>query len=173
MISIWNECLPKRHAEIHQLPLDQSQKTLYQFYQSHRHTLVWYSSAYWTKTVGVDVLKLQQEFQTKIQARSGCIELLQELKKQGYSCWLVTNADRASLRLKFDNVAIEHFFDVTSYRVNKLVMQKKIFIFGKSSKNYTLSTQKQPFLLMIQVLYSKQLQNLVSSTCLLSCSPQV
>jgi putative hydrolase of the HAD superfamily len=79
---IWNECLPKRHAEIHQLPLDQSQKTLYQFYQSHRHTLVWYSSAYWTKTVGVDVLKLQQEFQTKIQARSGCIELLQELKKQ-------------------------------------------------------------------------------------------
>ena len=23
---IWNECLPKRHAEIHQLPLDQSQK---------------------------------------------------------------------------------------------------------------------------------------------------
>lgn len=23
---IWNECLPKRHAEIHQLPLTQSQK---------------------------------------------------------------------------------------------------------------------------------------------------
>ncbi len=109
---IWNECLPKRHAEIHQLPLAQSQKTLYQFYQSHRHTLVWYSSSYWTKTVGINVLKLQKEFQTKIQARSGCIELLEQLKEQGYSCWLVTNADRASLRLKLDNIAIEHFFDV-------------------------------------------------------------
>lgn len=109
---IWNECLPKRHAEIHQLPLTQSQKILYQFYQAHKHTLVWYSSTFWTKTVGVDVLKLQKEFQTKIQARSGCIELLQELKEQGYSCWLVTNADRASLQLKLDNIAIEHFFDV-------------------------------------------------------------
>ncbi len=109
---IWNECLPERHAKTHQLPLSESKEKLYQFYQSHRHTLVWYSSTYWTKTVGVDVLKLQQEFQSKIQARSGCIELLQQLKGQGYICWLVTNADRASLRLKLDNIAIEHFFDV-------------------------------------------------------------
>ncbi|MHC3122654.1 HAD-IA family hydrolase [Acinetobacter sp. GN11] len=109
---IWNECLPERHAKIHQLSLAESQKKLYQFYQSHRHTLVWYSSTYWTKTVGVDVLKLQQEFQSKIQARSGCIELLQQLKEQGYKCWLATNADCASLRLKLDNIAIEHFFDV-------------------------------------------------------------
>lgn len=109
---IWNECLPERHAKIHQLPLSESKEKLYQFYQLHRHTLVWYSSTYWTKTVGVDVLKLQQEFQSKIQARSGCIELLQQLKEQGYMCWLVTNADRASLRLKLDNIAIEHFFDV-------------------------------------------------------------
>ncbi|WP_144734641.1 HAD-IA family hydrolase [Acinetobacter oleivorans] len=109
---IWNECLPERHAKINQLPLSESKEKLYQFYQSHRHTLVWYSSTYWTKTVGVDVLKLQQEFQSKIQARSGCIKLLQQLKEQGYICWLVTNADRASLRLKLDNIAIEHFFDV-------------------------------------------------------------
>jgi len=109
---IWNECLPERHAQTHQLSLAQSQQELNQFYQSHRHTLVWYSSKYWTKTVGVDVLRLQQEFQYKIQARLGCFELLQKLKEQGYSCWLVTNADRASLRLKLDNIAIEHFFDV-------------------------------------------------------------
>jgi len=109
---IWNECLPERHAKTHQLPLSESKEKLYQFYQSHRHTLVWYSSTYWTKTVGVDVLKLQQEFQSKIQARSGCIELLQQLKEQGCTCWLVTNADRASLRLKLDNIEIEHFFDV-------------------------------------------------------------
>ncbi|USP41900.1 HAD-IA family hydrolase [Acinetobacter sp. XS-4] len=109
---IWNECLPKRHAKTHQILLTESKEKLYQFYQSHRHTLVWYSSTYWTKTVGVDVLKLQQEFQSKIQARSGCIELLQQLKEQEYTCWLVTNADRASLRLKLDNIAIEHYFDV-------------------------------------------------------------
>ncbi|MGR2824719.1 HAD-IA family hydrolase [Acinetobacter sp. 1124_18A] len=109
---IWNECLPERHAKTYQLPPSESKEKLYQFYQSHRHTLVWYSSIYWTKTVGVDVLKLQQEFQSKIQVRSDCIELLQQLKEQGYTCWLVTNADRASLRLKLDNIAIEHFFDV-------------------------------------------------------------
>lgn len=109
---IWNECLPERHSQTHQIPLTQSHEILSQFYRSHKHTLAWYSSNYWTQTTGVDVLKLQQEFQHKIKARSGCMQLLNTLKEQGYQCWLVTNADCASLQLKLDNIPIQDFFDV-------------------------------------------------------------
>ncbi|CAA0147542.1 HAD-IA family hydrolase [Acinetobacter baumannii] len=109
---IWNECLPKRHSETHHLSLTESQEILNQFYRSHKHTLAWYSSNYWTQTTGVDVLKLQQEFQHKIKARPGCMELLSALKAQDYQCWLVTNADCASLKLKLDNIPIQDFFEV-------------------------------------------------------------
>ncbi len=40
------------------------------------------------------------------------MELLNTLKEQGYQCWLVTNADCASLQLKLDNIPIQDFFDV-------------------------------------------------------------
>ena len=63
---IWNECLPKRHSETHHLSLTESQEILNQFYRSHKHTLAWYSSNFWTQTTGVDVLKLQQNFSIKL-----------------------------------------------------------------------------------------------------------
>ena len=103
---IWNHCLPERHAQVHQYSLEQSKNTLFEFYQQHKHTLSWYSSAFWTAKVGVDVLQLQYEHRDKIRARKGCFELLNQLKAQGFRCWLLTNADRAGLKLKLENVAL-------------------------------------------------------------------
>ena len=103
---IWNHCLPERHAQVHQCSLQQSQQTLFQFYQQHKHTLSWYSSAYWTAKVGVDVLQLQYEHREKIRVRIGCHQLLQQLKNRGYRCWLLTNADRAGLQLKLENIEL-------------------------------------------------------------------
>jgi putative hydrolase of the HAD superfamily len=109
---IWNHCLPERHAQVHQCTLEQSQETLFQFYQQHKHTLSWYSSAYWTAKVGVDVLQLQYEHREKIRARSGCHQLLEQLRAQGYRCWLLTNADQAGLQLKLENVELSPYFEV-------------------------------------------------------------
>ena len=109
---IWNHCLPERHAQVHQCSLQQSQQTLFQFYQQHKHTLSWYSSAYWTAKVGVDVLQLQYEHHEKIRARIGCHQLLQQLKNRGYRCWLLTNADRAGLQLKLENIELSPYFEV-------------------------------------------------------------
>lgn len=109
---IWNHCLPERHAQVHQCSLEQSQQTLFQFYHQHKHTLSWYSSAYWTAKVGVDVLQLQHEHRDKIQARIGCHQLLEQLTTQGYRCWLLTNADRAGLQLKLENVELSPYFEL-------------------------------------------------------------
>ncbi len=97
---------------MHTCTLAQSQQTLFQFYQQHKHTLSWYSSAYWTAKVGVDVLQLQYEHREKIRARTGCHQLLQQLNAQGYRCWLLTNADRASLKLKLENVELSPYFEL-------------------------------------------------------------
>ncbi|WP_019384160.1 HAD-IA family hydrolase [Acinetobacter venetianus] len=109
---IWNHCLPERHAQVHQCSLEQSQQTLFQFYQQHKHTLSWYSSAYWTAKVGVDVRQLQYEHREKIAARAGCHQLLEQLKAEGYRCWLLTNADRAGLQLKLENVELSPYFEL-------------------------------------------------------------
>lgn len=109
---IWNQCLPERHAQVHQCSLEQSQKTLFQFYQQHKHTLSWYSSAYWTEKVGVDVLRLQYDHRDKIKARIGCHELLKQLNARGYRCWLLTNADRAGLEMKLENVELSPYFEL-------------------------------------------------------------
>lgn len=109
---IWNHKLPERHAVMHQCTLPQSQATLYEFYQSHKHTLSWYSTRFWTSKVGVDTLQLQYDFKKNIQPRLGCFELLESLKAQGYRCWLVTNADCEGLKLKLNHVNLTPYFEV-------------------------------------------------------------
>lgn len=109
---IWNQQLPLRHAQTHQCSLSQSQDTLFAYYQEYKHTLAWYSSRAWTAKVGVDVLALQYDLQENIQMRPGCIAMLDLLKKRGYRCWLLTNADVASLELKMKNVNLTDYFEV-------------------------------------------------------------
>lgn len=109
---IWNTRLPERHAETHQCTLEESKEILHTFYQQHNHTLCWYSSKYWTEKVEVDVLKLQYDNQEKIAPRPGCFELLEQLKQHGYRCWLLTNADQASLQLKLENIDLSPYFEV-------------------------------------------------------------
>lgn len=109
---IWNTRLPERHAETHQCTLEESKAILHAFYQQHNHTLCWYSSKYWTEKVEVDVLQLQYDHQDKIAPRLGCFELLEQLKQQGYRCWLLTNADLAGLQLKLENVDLSPYFEV-------------------------------------------------------------
>lgn len=109
---IWNHKLAIRHAETHQCSLAHSQVTLTEFYQQHKHTISWYSSSYWTQKVGVDVLQLQYDFKDLIAPRPDCFELLQQLKAQGYRCWLLTNADQAGLKLKLAQVQLAPYFDL-------------------------------------------------------------
>ena len=109
---IWNELLPIRYAETHQCSIEESKKTLFEFYQTHNHTLNWYSSKFWTSKVGVDVLAMQIEQSHRVALRPGCLELLMYLKQHEYPIWLATNADCEGLKFKLEHTQIAHFFDV-------------------------------------------------------------
>lgn len=135
---IWNTRLPERHAETHQCTLEQSQTTLHTFYQQHNHTLCWYSSKYWTEKVGVDVLKLQYDYQDKIAPRPGCFELLKTLKEKGYRCWLLTNADQAGLKLKLENIDLSPYFEV-------MISSEEIGYSKEFVEFWQILQQKHPF----------------------------
>lgn len=105
---IWLEQLPLRWAEQQHCTLATAQARLGQFYQAHHGTLNWYSSRFWQAQLGIDVLQLQYHWRHQISLREGCIDLLDELQRRGVTCWLVTNADRATLQLKLDHLALEN-----------------------------------------------------------------
>lgn len=109
---IWNHQLPIRYAAQHHCTLEQSTQVLFQFYQEHNHTLNWYSTRFWSSKVGVDTLALQQEFKDKVELRAGCLELLDYLKANGYSCWIATNADCEGLKFKLKHTQLADYFDV-------------------------------------------------------------
>lgn len=109
---IWNQQLPIRYAAQHHCTLEQSTQVLFQFYQEHNHTLNWYSTRFWSSKVGVDTLALQQEFKHKVALRAGCLELLDYLKTNGYSCWIATNADCEGLKFKLEHTQLANYFDV-------------------------------------------------------------
>lgn len=109
---IWNELLPVRYAQRHNCSLEQSQSVLAQFYQSYKHSLNWYSSAFWTQKTQIDIVALQLEFKNLVQLRPQAIELLTYLKQHHYPIWLATNADCFGLKFKLDYLSLAQFFDV-------------------------------------------------------------
>jgi len=135
---IWNIKLPERHAKTHLCALEQSHTILKTFYQQHNHTLCWYSSKYWSKKVGVDVLQLQYDYQDKITPRMGCFELLKELQKRGYRCWLLTNADIAGLELKLENIDLSPYFEV-------MISSEEIGYSKEFIEFWEILQQKYPF----------------------------
>lgn len=107
---IWMQCVPRLWAEKNNLSLTVSKEKLYQFYLKNQGTLNWYSSKFWQQQLDIDVLALQQHHQHRIAPRPYCFELLERLKQQGITCWLVTNADCATLQLKLNNIPIADYF---------------------------------------------------------------
>ncbi|MCK4080483.1 MULTISPECIES: HAD-IA family hydrolase [Acinetobacter] len=109
---IWNQCLPEHYAQFHGYSLEKSHQYLQQLYLDHKHTLNWYSSAFWSLQTGINILKMQQNHESKICLRPGSLELLEQLKAAGHVCWLVTNADCKSLELKLENILLRPHFDL-------------------------------------------------------------
>jgi HAD superfamily hydrolase (TIGR01509 family) len=107
---IWMDLLPKVLAAQQQRSLQQVQAELDCFYRQHQGHLNWYSTQFWQRQLGIDVLKLQQQYQARIQPRPHCFALLKYLKHRGIDCWLLSNADQATLALKLETVPIRPYF---------------------------------------------------------------
>lgn len=106
----WLEHLPRRYVELHQLD-EASQRELQARIVGEQGTLDWYSLAYWSRELDVDVVALKREVQHLIGLRGDALDFLQWLKKTHPRVVLATNADRASLALKLPLTGLEPYLD--------------------------------------------------------------
>ncbi len=107
---IWMQRVPEIWAQQNNCDLEAAKQRLHQFYLENEGQLHWYSSKYWQQQLGVDVIALQTQHQDRIAPRPHCFALLEQLKAKNIECWLVTNADKATLALKLQTIALQPYF---------------------------------------------------------------
>tara|TARA_B100000700_G_scaffold200234_1_gene220190 strand:- start:1906 stop:2607 length:702 start_codon:yes stop_codon:yes gene_type:complete len=106
----WLKHLPRRYVELHRLDAA-SQEEIRSRIISEQGTLNWYSLAYWSRELGVDIVALKREVQHLIGLRSDAMDFLTWLKHAHPRVVLATNADRESLALKLPLTGLEDFLD--------------------------------------------------------------
>lgn len=107
---IWNTQVPEHYMEKHQTTASQTKVLFNHYHQQYQHQLPWYSTTFWSQQLQLDVLKIHQNHAERISVRPGCKELLQQLTSAGHECWLITNADLATLQLKLEKTQIHTYF---------------------------------------------------------------
>ena len=107
----WQEHLPRRYAEIKSLDAEIARESIHRQTHSIKGTLNWYSTDYWSETLGIDVVALKQEVSHKVSARPYCVDFLDALREAGKDVVMVTNAHHDSLNLKMNIVSIADKFD--------------------------------------------------------------
>ncbi|MBS9402956.1 GMP/IMP nucleotidase [Halomonas sp. TRM85114] len=106
----WLEHLPRRYGELHRLD-EATQAQVRSRIIHEKGTLNWYSLAYWSRELDVDILALKREIQHLIGLRGDALDFLKWLQQAHPRVVLATNADRASLELKLPLTGLEAYLD--------------------------------------------------------------
>lgn len=106
----WLEHLPRRYVELHQLDAA-TQEVVRSRIIREQGSLNWYSLAYWSRELDVDVPALKREVQHLIGLRDDSLDFLKWLKQAHPRVVLATNADRESLALKLPLTGLDPYLD--------------------------------------------------------------
>jgi putative hydrolase of the HAD superfamily len=107
----WLEHVPRTFARTHQLPLEETKRSLYALFRSQERTLNWTDLDYWSERLGLDIPLLKQEVDHLIAIHPFVVEFLLFLRQHGKSVWLVTNAHSKTLTLKMSKTRLGPYFD--------------------------------------------------------------
>lgn len=106
----WLEHLPRRYVELHKLD-EATQEVVRARIIREQGTLNWYSLAYWSRELDVDIVALKREVQHLIGLRGDALDFLGWLKSAHPRVVLATNADRESLALKLPLTGLDDYLD--------------------------------------------------------------
>ncbi len=107
----WQEHVPQRYAEKHQLELTATRQLLSAKFKAAEGTLNWYCVDYWSVELGLDIPMLKQEIEHLIAVHPQVVEFLTALKRAGKHTALVTNAHGKSLQIKLRRTQLGAHFD--------------------------------------------------------------
>jgi HAD superfamily hydrolase (TIGR01509 family) len=107
----WLQHLPRRYAEIHQLPDAEVSDLLVNRFTAEQGSLQWYCTDYWSQQLGLDIVELKREVEHLIASRPFMTEFLQALQTSHRRAILVTNAHRDSMAIKMDKIDFKPLLD--------------------------------------------------------------
>ncbi len=115
----WLEYMPIKYAEKYQLTLSEAKEQLISRSNAMRGTLNWYCIDHWSEKLAMDILMLKQEISERIKIRDHVDTFLSFLQQQKKHIILLTNAPPKTMRIKFQHVAIEQYFDqiISSHQI--------------------------------------------------------
>lgn len=107
----WQEFVPLRFSQLHQLPLDQAKQQLAPRFKAMEGRLEWYCLDYWSAELQLNIAGLKQELAELIAVHPHVTEFLDAVRASSRRLILVTNAHRDSLNLKMEKTCLHEFFD--------------------------------------------------------------
>jgi HAD superfamily hydrolase (TIGR01509 family) len=107
----WTQHLPKRYSEMLAVPLHEINADIAIRLQQKQGTLAWYCTDYWSREFALDIIAIKSEIKHLICERPQVLKFLEKIGAMGKRRVLVTNADRASIALKFSMTQIEPLLD--------------------------------------------------------------
>lgn len=107
----WQEFVPLRFAELHNLPVAQAKQQLAPRFKAMEGRLEWYCLDYWSSELQLNIAGLKQELAGLIAVHPHVVEFLDAVRVCGKRMLLVTNAHRDSLNLKLEKTCLQAFFD--------------------------------------------------------------
>ncbi|NIP96017.1 MAG: HAD-IA family hydrolase, partial [Akkermansiaceae bacterium] len=107
----WHHLVPEAYAEKHDISFGKAQEQLLATFRSLEKTLSWTDLDFWSRELDLDVPALKEQLRHLIDVHPHAEEFLKEMKRQGKHIHLLTNAHWKSVKLKFLETGIGHYFD--------------------------------------------------------------
>ncbi len=96
----WRHTIPSAWAQARGVTLEQARAQLAPRFREREGTLDWYSVAFWSRELGLDVAALKRAAMHEVRWLAGVPEFLATLRRNGKRLVLFTNAHPASLAIK-------------------------------------------------------------------------
>lgn len=107
----WIELLPARWGEQRGMTYEEAFAELYPLFKAREGTLEWYSTDFWQRELGMNIVAMKQELAHLVQILPGAEEFLCAVRDSGRRMVLVTNAHADTLEFKLARIGIGQYFD--------------------------------------------------------------
>ncbi|PVY77638.1 putative hydrolase of the HAD superfamily [Tamilnaduibacter salinus] len=107
----WLDHLPRRYAQIKQLPEQTGYEQIVPLIESEKGRLHWYCTDYWSNRLDVDVVALKREVRDRIGYRPEAEAFLRALHRSGRRTVIVTNCHPDPLTLKLERTGLDRHVD--------------------------------------------------------------
>ncbi len=107
----WTKTVPHRYAQEHGVSVEDARAYLNPIHQRESGHLNWYCLDFWSKTMGFDVVELKEQHASGIGWRPEAENFLRRLRASHCHVVLLTNAHPETLRIKLEQLALEHWLD--------------------------------------------------------------